>query len=43
MENVEVLIFDIFGSTVDWYTTVFSELKSLGEAKGPSGQKGAGH
>ncbi|KAI5834402.1 HAD-like protein [Schizophyllum commune Tattone D] len=37
MENVEVLIFDVFGTTVDWYTTVFGELKALGETKGPSG------
>lgn len=39
MEGVEVLIFDIFGSTVDWYTTVCAELKNLGETKGPSGSE----
>ncbi|KAL1744509.1 HAD-like domain-containing protein [Schizophyllum fasciatum] len=39
MDGVEVLIFDIFGTTVDWYTTVYGELKDLGAAKGPSGSE----
>jgi hypothetical protein len=31
MDGVEALIFDVFGTTVDWRSTVEQELKELGK------------
>ncbi|KAL1728569.1 HAD-like domain-containing protein [Schizophyllum commune] len=36
MENVEVLLFDVFGTVVDWYGTIKAELARTGEQYGPS-------
>ncbi|KAL1689414.1 HAD-like domain-containing protein [Schizophyllum commune] len=40
MENVEVLLFDVFGTVVDWYGTIKAELARTGEDYGPSGSEG---
>ena len=37
MDNVEVLLFDVFGTVVDWYGTIKAELARTGENFGPSG------
>ncbi|KAL1744508.1 HAD-like domain-containing protein [Schizophyllum fasciatum] len=39
MDNVEVLLFDVFGTVVDWYGTIKAELARTGQEHGPSGSE----
>ncbi|KAL1722881.1 HAD-like domain-containing protein [Schizophyllum commune] len=39
MDGVEVLLFDVFGTVVDWYGTIKAELARTGEQYGPSGSE----
>ncbi|KAI5896943.1 haloacid dehalogenase [Schizophyllum commune H4-8] len=39
MDDVEVLLFDVFGTIVDWYGTIKAELARTGEVYGPSGSE----
>lgn len=36
LSSVKALTFDVFGTVVDWRTSIFNELKQLGESKGIS-------
>ncbi|KAI5834403.1 haloacid dehalogenase [Schizophyllum commune Tattone D] len=39
MDNVEVLLFDVFGTVVNWYGTIKAELARTGGECGPSGSE----
>ena len=34
MDQVKALLFDVFGTVVDWRSSVISELEALGEKSG---------
>ena len=34
MDQVKALLFDVFGTVVDWRSSVISELETLGEKSG---------
>ena len=34
MENVKALVFDVFGTVVDWRSTIIREGQELGKSKG---------
>lgn len=39
MDQIKALIFDVFGTTVDWRTTIVAELEALGKKYDiPSGE-----
>ena len=33
MDGVEVFVFDVFGTVVDWRSTIVNELKKLGQER----------